>query len=310
MIITVTLSPTIDKTVYVNGLLLNNINQMNGTREDAGGKGINVSKMVRKLHGDTLAMGFIGGSVGRTIMEKLDDDGIAYDFIQVEQPSRYNIKIVDRQDKTFTDINEGGGGISPEQIDELENRIFNRASNGDILVLSGRVPDNVDKGIYRNWILKAKSKGMKVILDADQEALKEAVKASPYMIKPNIYELERLLGTTFHKVDDIMKSLPELRAYGIEVILASLGEEGAYLITMEEVYYIPGQQVDVKSTVGAGDSMVGAFSYGIHEKMELLEVFRLAVATSTATVQKEGTMMAELQEIERVKNQLEIKSIT
>ncbi|QUI24658.1 1-phosphofructokinase [Vallitalea pronyensis] len=309
MIITVTLSPTIDKTIFVDGLKMDAINDMKGTREDAGGKGINVSKMVKKLQGDTLAIGLIGGEVGHIIKKKLDDDNIPCDFIQVDQPSRYNIKIVDRQRKTFTDINEGGGYISPEKIAELEAKIFQQASEGDLLILSGRVPDNVDKTIYRKWIDKANRKGIKVILDADHEPLKEAVQAGPYMIKPNIHELERLLNTTFKSLQDITNRLSELFIYGIQVIVLSLGSQGAYLFTAHEAYYTPGLSVHVKSTVGAGDSMVGAMAFCIAKGMQLKDAFHYAVATSTATVQKEGTLMADLDTIESIKDKLEIKNI-
>ncbi len=309
MIITVTLSPTIDKTIYVEGFKLDSINNMKGTREDAGGKGINVSKMIKKLQGDTLATGFIGGLVGNDIKKKLDDDLIPYDFIQVEHPSRYNIKIVDRQVKTFTDINEGGGVITPEEIAALESKIFQQATEGDLLILSGRVPDSVEKSIYRKWIQKANSRGIQVILDADHEPLKEAIQAGPYMIKPNIHELERLLDTTFKSIDDVAKRLPELLAYGIEVIVVSLGDKGAYIFTAHEAYYAKGLPVNVKSTVGAGDSMVGAMAYSITKGMQIKDAFHYAVATSTATVQKEGTIMADVDEIEVVMNKVKIKTI-
>lgn len=310
MIITVTLSPTIDKTTYVEGFKLDSINNMKGTREDAGGKGINVSKMVKKLQGDTLATGFIGGLVGNNIKKKLDEDLIPYDFIQVEHPSRYNIKIVDRQVKTFTDINEGGGVITPEEIAALEAKIFQQATEGDLLILSGRVPDSVEKSIYRKWIQKANSRGIKVILDADHEPLKEAVQAGPYMIKPNIHELERLLNTTIKSIDDVTKRLPELLAYGIEVIVVSLGDKGAYLFTAHEAYYTKGLLVNVKSTVGAGDSMVGAMAHSIAKEMQIKDAFHYAVATSTATVQKEGTIMADVDEIEVMKNKVKIETVS
>lgn len=310
MIITVTLSPTIDKTIYVEGFKLDSINNMKGTREDAGGKGINVSKMVKKLQGDTLATGFIGGLVGNNIKKKLDEDLIPYDFIQVEHPSRYNIKIVDRQVKTFTDINEGGGVITPEEIAALEAKIFQQATEGDLLILSGRVPDSVEKSIYRKWIQKANSRGIKVILDADHEPLKEAVQAGPYMIKPNIHELERLLNTTIKSIDDVTKRLPELLAYGIEVIVVSLGDKGAYLFTAHEAYYTKGLLVNVKSTVGAGDSMVGAMAHSIAKEMQIKDAFHYAVATSTATVQKEGTIMADVDEIEVMKNKVKIETVS
>lgn len=306
MIITVTLSPTIDKTVYVRNFEMDRVNEMFGTREDTGGKGINVSKMIKKLEGNSIATGCIGGKVGNMIKDKLTEDNINYDFVQVKNNSRFNIKLVDLVNKSFTDVNESGGIITAQEINELENKIFSLAKNGDILVLSGRVPDSVEHTIYKRWIEIANSKGIKTILDADKEPLKEAVMVGPFMIKPNIHELERLFDTRFSGLEDIRQHIKRLFKYGIKVIMVSLGDKGAYLFTPEATYHFKGLAVEVKSTVGAGDSMVGAMAYGMDNHYAIKDAFRLAIAASTSTVQKEGTIMADLDEISHMKEKLDI----
>jgi 1-phosphofructokinase len=300
MVITVTLSPTIDKTVYVRNFKQDLINEIYDTREDAGGKGINVSKMIKNLQGNTIATGCIGGSVGNIIKDKLQEDAINYDFVEVKTNSRYNIKLVDIVNKSFTDINESGEEITIDEINNLENKIFSLAKEGDTLVLSGRVPSGVESRIYRKWIELAKDKGIKTILDADLEPLKEAVFAGPYVIKPNIHELERLFQVNMNSVDNIRKYVNKLYQYGIKIVIVSLGEKGAYLFTKEKELYYKGLEVDVKSTVGAGDSMVGAFAYAIDNDYSIEEAFTLSVSASTATVQKDGTVMAELEEVKDI----------
>ncbi|MCT4597002.1 MAG: 1-phosphofructokinase [Vallitalea sp.] len=301
MIITVTLSPTIDKTVYVNNFQLDLVNEIYDTREDAGGKGINVSKMIKKLEGNSIATGCIGGRVGNMIIDKLQEDGINYDFVPVQTNSRYNIKLVDIVNKSFTDINESGGVLTIDEINNLENKIFSLAKEGDTLVLSGRVPSSIESNIYRKWIEIGKGKGIKTIIDADLEPLREAVLAGPYVIKPNIHELERLFQENMNSIDDIRKHVNKLYQYGIKIVIVSLGDKGAYLFTKEKELYYKGLEVDVKSTVGAGDSMVGAFAYAIDNNYSIEDAFTLSVSVSTATVQKDGTVMAELEEVNDMK---------
>lgn len=300
MVITVTLSPTIDRTVYLRDFHVDMVNVIDDTREDAGGKGINVSKMIRKLEGNSIATGCIGGSVGNIIKEKLIEDGVNYDFVSVKTSSRYNIKLVDKVNKSFTDVNESGKAITIDEINKLESKIFSLAKEGDILVLSGRVPSSVESNIYRKWIKIAKERGIKTIVDTDLQPLREAVLEGPNVIKPNIHELERLFQKKMGTVNDIRESVKKLFDYGIEIVIVSLGDKGAYLFTEEREIHYEGLEVEVKSTVGAGDSMVGALAYAIDNNYSIEDAFKLSVASSTATVQKEGTVMAGLDEVNDV----------
>lgn len=290
MIITVTLNPAVDKTVEIGNFEVGAVNRVSSIRLDGGGKGINVSKVIKRLGGRSRASGILGGASGRFVKEYVDSLGIENDFLFIEGETRTNLKIVDSHRKTNTDINEPGPQVGIEDIEKLEKIVFGNMERDSILVLSGSVPVNVDKNIYARWIERAKKVGTKTLLDADGELLKQGVKAGPFLVKPNIHELERLLGTTVKdctETERLARGLME--ACGIEMAAVSLGEKGSVFLNKEASVFAHGLKVPVKSTVGAGDSMVAALAYSIDRGCGFEKAVMLAAAASTANVMTPGT---------------------
>ncbi|WP_070000743.1 1-phosphofructokinase [Cellulosilyticum sp. I15G10I2] len=306
MIYTVTLNPAVDKTIILSNLLVDQVNRAETVREDAGGKGINVSKMIKNLKGESLALGICAGKTGVFIQDQLDKIGIKHHFIQAEGQTRTNIKIVDKRHQTYTDINETGAPVSDEVLKQLEELIFSYLTEGDFLVLAGSVPANVSKAIYKKWIQRANLVQAKVILDADREMLREGIDAEPYLIKPNIHELEELCGQKIETIDKAIKLAKSLLKGKTEVIVISRGEKGCIVVTQNEQLMIEGLKVPVKSTVGAGDSMVAALAHALNNKASLKEAITLGVAASAATVMQEGTIMGEWDTIEALKQKINI----
>ncbi|AOT71563.1 1-phosphofructokinase [Geosporobacter ferrireducens] len=309
MIITVTLNPALDKTILLDILKVGSVNRVCQVREDAGGKGINVSKMIRNLKGETLATGFLGGQTGARIRTQLEQMEIQHGFIEVEGNTRTNIKVVDTKNKIYTDINEPGAALAENVLIKLENLIFSRVKEEDLIVFSGSIPQNVPKSIYAKWIIKANRIGVKTILDADGEVLRKGVQAGPYMIKPNIYELEMLFDRKIETMKEIVEAAQSLLEYGIKIIAVSMGEQGSVFVTQDKTLVAEAIKTDVKSTVGAGDSVVGALAYAISKKMDLEEGIELAIAAATATIGNEGTEMGTLEQIKNLMKQVKIKSI-
>ncbi len=306
MIYTVTLNPAVDKTIILDNLVIDHVNRAQIVREDAGGKGINVSKMIKNLKGESIALGICAGKTGGFIQEQLDEMGIKHHFIQNVGQTRTNIKIVDQLHKTYTDINEVGSPILEEVLNTLEELIFSYVAKGDFLVLAGSVPSNVSQAIYKKWIQRANQVGAKVILDADREMLKEGIEAGPYLIKPNIHELEELCDQKIETIEKAIELAKDLLKDKIEVIVISRGEKGCVVVTAHETFMIEGLKVLVKSTVGAGDSMVAALTYALNNKVSLKEAMVLGVAASAATVMQEGTIMGEWETIEALKQKINI----
>ena len=185
MIYTVTLNPALDKTVEIPSLTVDAVNRITSMRTDPGGKGINVSKVISKLGGKSIAAGILGGDTGRAILTALESMGLTTCFHFVEGETRTNMKIIDPEAHTNTDINEPGVTVSEEILGELLAELLGKVTEKDIVVISGSMPKGSPQDTYYTWTKAFREKGAKVILDADGELLKAGLKATPYLIKPN-----------------------------------------------------------------------------------------------------------------------------
>ncbi|CAA7600117.1 1-phosphofructokinase [Acididesulfobacillus acetoxydans] len=293
MIKTVTLNPAVDKTVEIDNFAVGTVNRISTLRLDAGGKGINVAKVLKVLGAECKATGILAGHNGRFIQEQMDGWEIENDFVFIPGETRTNLKVVDPVSRSYTDINEPGGEVSAAELDRLEEKIFSDLERAGILILSGSVPAGVGPDIYAKWIRRAERAGVKTILDADGKLLREGIKARPALIKPNIHELEALLERKLPGPEAAAEAARELLAAGMGMAVVSMGAQGAVFVRKEEAYYGEAFPVEAKSTVGAGDAMVAALAYALAEGYSLAETVRLAVATSAAQMMTPGTQPPE-----------------
>lgn len=308
-IITITLNPAIDKTVEINDFKTGSVNRVSSIRVDAGGKGINVSKVIKSLGGESRALGILAGKNGEFIKAYLDSLNIENEFVFIQGETRTNLKIIDNTNHSNTDINEPGSVVAAEDLTKVEESIFRAINDEAIVVLSGSTPAGVPKDIYGIWIKKARELGAKVILDADGELLKEGLKEGPYLIKPNIHELEGLCGKKLESLEEVVKAAQKLHEYGVERIVVSLGGDGALFIDKDKIVRSEGLKVPVKSTVGAGDSMVAALAIASEKGYLMEETVLLATAVSAANVMTSGTQPAELKDILELKKKVKFEYI-
>jgi 1-phosphofructokinase len=293
MIYTVTLNPAVDKTAEIDDFTAGALNRVRSVRLDAGGKGINVSKVISSLGGRSIAMGILAGLAGRYIKSYLDERSIENEFIFAPGETRTNLKVIDTQNGKNTEINEPGPSVSECELEQLKNRLLERAGSDSIVIFSGSVPPGADKDIYFRWIKAVRQKGAKAILDADGELLKSGIKAGPILIKPNIYELGQLAGTAMEDERQAAEFAGRLLDdFGLEMVVVSLGERGALFITKSRTILTHGIKVDVKSTIGAGDSMVAALAYSIESGWDFERLAAFAAAVSAANVTTAGTQAA------------------
>lgn len=309
MIITVTINPAVDKTVEIEELKYGELNRFKNVISDAGGKGINVSKAIKALGGNSIASGFIGGSNGVFIETALNELNINCDFIHIQQNTRSNLKIVENNGRV-TELNEPGSKILPNEIDNLIEKLESYANNSSLFVLSGSVPNSVDKNIYKVLIEKLKLKGAKILLDADGELFLNGLKAKPNIIKPNRYELENLYNLN-HKASDneLIKIGSDILKNGIDLVAISLGKEGAIFIDKNNIIKCNALDVKSHSTVGAGDSMVAALAFGIDNNLDFENCIKLAMATSAGAVTTIGTKPPTLDLINQLQKQVELNNL-
>ena len=301
MIYTVTLNPALDKTVEIPSLTVDSVNRIITMRTDPGGKGINVSKVIRKLGADSIAIGILGGNTGNAICAALETLKIKTAFRFVEGETRTNLKVIDPVNHTNTDLNEPGVTVSEEILNGLLEDLLQKLNAGDIVVLSGSLPKGSPKDTYSTWISACKKAGAKIILDADGELLLNSLKASPYLIKPNHHELSELMGEKLDTPEALEKAARSLmQKYDIAKIVVSMGSAGALYVTKDETIYAEGLKVPVKSTVGAGDSVVAALAVSEESDKSPEDTVRLSTACGAANVMCSGTQAAEYEIIEEL----------
>ena len=307
MIITVTLNPALDKTIEIDEFKIGNVNRIVSTRVDVGGKGINVSKVIKELKNKSLALGFLGGNSGNRIKEYLNNSNIKNDFLSVKGETRTNLKIIDNINNTHTDINENGPSVTVEDIINIKGKIIEHCRSESLVILSGSVPTGVRSSIYAEIIRDIKNKGGKVILDADGDMLMQGIKAGPYIVKPNVCELEKAFGISIDNEEKVIETSKKILDYGVKYVVISQGGDGSIFISRDKIAKVKGLKVEVKSTVGAGDSMVAALAVAIENNYSFEETMKLACATSAANVMTEGTQTGKLTDIEELKKQVIIK---
>ncbi len=289
MIITVTINPAVDKTVEVARLIPGALNRIKKVEYDAGGKGINVSKTIRELGGESIAIGFLSGSTGQIIESVLEEKGIRHDFIRIEGETRTNIKVME-EGGIVTELNEPGPVIYPEHLEQLMGKITAYAGRDVLFVLSGSVPDSVDKQIYARMIRLMHEKGAAVLLDAEGELLRHGILEKPDFLKPNASELAAYGGYGEDVSEQVLISLARsLKEGGIRTVALSMGEKGAVFISEGYEVFSPALQVKVHSTVGAGDAMAAALAYAWEKKLDSEETVRLCMAVSAGAVTTVGT---------------------
>ncbi len=308
MIYTVTLNPAVDKTVEIDDFTAGALNRVRTVRLDAGGKGINVSKVISSLGGKSIAMGIVGGTAGRYIKAYLDEHKIENELFFIPEETRTNLKVVDSKNKQNTEINEPGPNVGECELERLKNTLLKRIQTDSIVIFSGSVPSNVSKDIYYHWIKAIRQKGAKVILDADGELLMHGIEAGPFLIKPNAYELSQLSGNMMDNERQAMVYARRLLdEHGLEMAAVSLGEKGALFIDKTRSVHAHGIKVDVKSTIGAGDSIVAALAHSIDKGLSFERMVRLAMAAATANVTTSGTQPADLASIRQFESRVRLE---
>ncbi|NLB82145.1 MAG: 1-phosphofructokinase family hexose kinase [Clostridiaceae bacterium] len=299
MILTITLNPSVDKTYIVYKFSPNMLNRAHKVMFNAGSKGINVSRVVSLLGRDTCALGFVGGDTGKVLIRKLSEEGIAFDPISLENfETRLNIKIMDLSLGQVTGLNELGEAISHNDYLLLVEKYRKKLPYADIVVISGSLLPGMLLGTYYDLIKIAAEFNKPVFLDCGGAVLKASLKASPFCIKPNIYEFEDMLQKTNLSEDEVIAhSKAIIENYGINRVVVTLGQQGVIGVTKDEAIKVIPPAVKVNSTVGAGDAFLAGMCQGFLNNISFSNQLVLGTSCASAKVTKEGNNIPSLIEL-------------
>ncbi len=308
-ILTVTLNPCIDKTITVDGFNYGGLNRVLDTREDAGGKGINVAKVLKTFDEPCVAYAMIGGQNGKRLAQCLENENIDAIYTNAEGEVRTNQKIVNIKDGITTEINEKGFTVSCKDFESAVEKIENLICSCDVVVLAGSIPNGVDEDVYAKLIKFANAHNTRVILDADANKLKYGIGEKPYAIKPNLFEFEELIGKKMSNPAQIAVQAKKLIDSGLGLVVVSMGADGAVFTDGVDAFWAKPFDIECKSTVGAGDSMVALMAYSLCRGYDLETLAKLCVCAGSITSSKEGTMVCTSSEVVGAKDKVTIWKI-
>lgn len=305
MIYTVTLNPSIDYVIKVDKLTTGNINRVNEEHVYPGGKGINVTRILKSLDNDNIALGFVSGFTGDYIINSLQELNLKSDFIKVKEGfTRINVKVKSEEE---TEINGQGPKISEEELNQFY-KVIDKLVDGDILILSGSIPSCLDERLYESIMKKVEDRDIKVIVDATKNLLLNVLKYKPFLIKPNNHELAEMFNVELNSTEDVVFYARKLKEMGAQNVLISMGKEGALLVTEnDEVFASSVAKGEVVNSVGAGDSMVAGFIAGYLKSNSYEEALRLGSASGGATAFSSDLATREF--IDKLVDEIKIEKI-
>ncbi|MBS4216023.1 MULTISPECIES: 1-phosphofructokinase [Neobacillus] len=303
MIYTLTLNPSVDYIVKLDSFQLGALHRTENEAKFPGGKGINVSRVLKQMETNSKALGFIGGFTGAYIEQFLETENIETDFVKVVEDSRINIKLKTGQE---SEINAKGPDISEAAFSLLKDKI-RQLNADDLLVLAGSIPGSLPKTTYEELVKICKETGAQFVVDAEGDLLKKVLKYKPFLIKPNHHELGELFDTLISSPEEVIQFGKKLVSMGAENVIVSLADQGAVFINKDSTLLANVPKGKVKNSVGAGDSMVAGFLAAYERTGDLIEAFRYSVASGSATAFSLGLCTKD--QVAELLPQVQIKEI-
>lgn len=305
-VISVTMNPSIDVTLWSDGLHPDKVNRVMDELREVGGKGINVSRVIHSFGQETLCLSVAGKDNCREFAGYLEHESLRYEFIKVEGAVRENLTL--RSDGETIKLNRKGPSLTALLIGALLALIQSRVRPGDIVVFAGSLPENVSVEDYVELILAVKQIGVLVAIDSDILSQDDYRRISPWLIKPNIHELRRIIDVKGPSIDDVAEAANTLHQSGVENVMVSLGGNGILCISSDSKIRAVVPQVEVKSTVGAGDSALAGFIVGFVKEYPVAECVRLAAACGSACAMRDGTLLATKETANALLDQIQISN--
>jgi 1-phosphofructokinase len=296
-VVTVTINPAIDQTIAISNFTPGAVNRVQSSQLDPGGKGINVASFLTDFGQPVTVTGFLGANNDEIFRRFFERKHIVDRFVRINGQTRIGVKIIDGEFMQTTDINFPGETPSPVHIESLFDILKELAITSEWFVLSGSIPTGVSTTIYREMIKTLA--GRKVVMDTSGEGFRQALSANPWLVKPNVEELQEFAGEKFDSPSAILRIASSLiQQFGITCVVVSMGKEGAIFVEGEETIWVVPPHLEVKSTVGAGDAMVAGIVAAKIRALPLVDCARLATAFSMSAISHIGSGLSSLEEVE------------
>ena len=310
MVVTVTLNPCIDRTVILPSFTYGSMNRMKETTRDASGKGINVSLALQALGEESKALGFLYRENSELFLSSLKGKGLEYSAVENSGSLRENIKLFDEKTGVTTEINQKGDYVTQDKWEAFKTLYSSEIINTDAVVISGSVPQGLSTSSYRTLLEIAAEKKVPTVLDAEGDLLALGLEASPFLIKPNLYEMKKTFGLDDLRIETIVRKAQEiLMKWNVKYVIVSLSERGAVLVTKGRALYSPALDIDVKSTQGAGDNMVAGILKAYIGRRSDYDMLRYGVAAASGAIMKEGTTSIDIDTFNKLVEKVCIKEV-
>ncbi len=309
MIVTVTLNTAVDKLYLVDKLADYTVMRVNRVSNTAGGKGLNVSKVAAIAGEPVTATGFVGGFNGRYVESMLKEQGVETRLTHIAAETRSCINIREESTGRHTEFLEPGAAVTPEELERFWEDFCAASEGAKVVTISGSVPKGTPPDFYGRLIRYAKERGIRVLLDTSGQLLRDGAAARPTLIKPNTDEIEQLLGAPAKSEEELIAAAEKLRDGGIEIVVISLGKDGALIACRDGVFRGVTPDIPVVNTVGCGDSMVAGFAVGLSRGYSLPETIRFAMAVSTANALTMETGYFKTEDLESLLGQVSVHKI-
>jgi len=309
MIYTLTLNPAIDRELTVEKVEYDAVLSAIKAQIDIGGKGFNVSRLLKSMGMPSTALGFVGGRTGDRLRHGLQALDIATDFVSISGETRTNISIVTEKHDHYIKVNEKGPMVDDAKQRELLDKVASFAGPGDWWVLAGSLPPGVPDSFYAEIINVLNEHKAITILDTTGESLRLGCEAKPFLIKPNAEETHKLTGLPVETIEQIILAAKELLKMGTQNVVISMGKKGAFLQTTDESWLIHSPKIQEKNPIGAGDSMVGGLVWGLSQGYSLKDALGWGAASGAASASLSGTEVGSRSLIEELFSQVQFERL-
>jgi 1-phosphofructokinase family hexose kinase len=298
MLYTITLNPALDRELTVPNLGLNQVLRAQRTLTDYGGKGFNISRALLAMGVDSIALGFVGGTVGRQLKAGLTDLGIRTDLIQITGETRTNLTIVAEDHKHYLKVNEPGPMVTECEAEALLNKITELVKPGDLWILAGSTPPGIQPAYVANIINLVQASEARAVLDMQGASLLMGCKTGVFLIKPNFIEAGELTGMQIETIDDAVKAITSIHVLGARQVVISIGKTGAVYSNGNQIWWAIPPQIEQRNPIGAGDAMLAGVVWALQKKAFGEDILRWGVACGAAAASLDGTAVGSLSLVE------------